>query len=48
VIAPIGGVYLIDESYALCFSSAEDAAEGPSEAHPEPSAEDLVTSAVAN
>jgi hypothetical protein len=34
--------------YAFCFSSAEDAAEGPSEDELEPSAVDLVTSAVAN
>jgi hypothetical protein len=35
-------------AYALCFSSAENAAEGPSEDEPEPSAVDLATSAVAN
>src|SRR5919106_5094097 len=35
-----------EPSYALCFSSAEDAAEGPSEDEPKPSAVDLVTSAV--
>jgi hypothetical protein len=35
-------------SYALCFCSAEDAAEGPSEDEAKPSAVDLVTSAVAN
>jgi hypothetical protein len=37
-------------AYALCFSSAEDAADegGPSEADFKPSAVDLVTSAVAN
>ncbi len=28
--------------YALCFSSAEDAVEGPSEDEPKPSAVDLL------
>jgi hypothetical protein len=36
------------QNYRLCFSSAEDAAEGPSEEDFKPSAVDLVTSAVAN
>jgi hypothetical protein len=38
----------LQNRYALCFSSVEDAAEGPSEDDFEPSAVDLVTSAVAN
>ncbi len=34
---------LSGDAYALCFSSAEEAAEGPSEDEPKPSAVDLAT-----
>ncbi len=42
----MGGAVLGRSRYALCLSSAEDTAEGPSETSFEPSAVDLATSAV--